>query len=108
MGTESPLRVMKISWNETEVMVAQIVNVLNAIELYTLKMITFSFCLFRAEPAAYGASHARGRAVTAGLCQSHSNPTYEQYLQPTPQLTVTPDLQPTEQSQGSNPHPHGY
>ena len=25
----------------------------------------------------------------------------------TPQLTATPDLQPTEQGQGSNPQPHG-
>ena len=29
-------------------------------------------------------------------------------LQPTPQLTATPDPQPTERGQGSNPQPHGY
>ena len=28
-------------------------------------------------------------------------------LQDTPQLTATPDLQPTEQGQGLNPQPHG-
>ena len=37
--------------------------------------IEFLFCLFRAEPTAYGGSQARGLigAVAAGLCQSHSN-----------------------------------
>ena len=32
-------------------------------------------CLFRTSPTAYGVSQARGsiRAVSAGLCQSHSN-----------------------------------
>ena len=54
------------------------------------------FCLFafsRAAPAAYGGSQARGRigAVATGLCQSHSNAGSEPHLQPTPQLTATPD-----------------
>ena len=31
----------------------------------------------------------------------------EPCLQPTPQLTATPDPQPIEQSQGLNPHSHG-
>ena len=58
---------------------------------------------------AYGGSQVRGLigAVAAGLHQSHSNTRSEPRLQPAPQLTVTPDLQPTEQGQGSNPHPHG-
>ena len=45
-------------------------------------------------PAAYGGSQARGRigAVAAGLRQSHSSNTRsEPSLQPTPQLTATPD-----------------
>ena len=55
-----------------------------------------SFCLFvisRATPTAYRGSKARGRigAVAAGLCQSYSNAGSEPNLQPTPQLTVTPD-----------------
>ena len=37
--------------------------------------ILFIFCLFRAAPAAYGSSQARGQfgAVAAGLRHSHSN-----------------------------------
>ena len=57
---------------------------------------TFFFCLFAiswAAPAAYGVSQARGliRVVATGLCQSHSNAGSEPRLQPTPQLTATPD-----------------
>ena len=67
----------------------------------------FCFCLFVffvvvvvvvvaiswAAPAAYGGSQARGRigAVATGLRQSHSNAGSEPRLQPTPQLTATPD-----------------
>ena len=51
------------------------------------------FALFRAAPAAYGGSQARGQmgATAAGLCQSHSNAGSEPPLRPTPQLTATPD-----------------
>ena len=44
-------------------------------------------------PKAYGVSQARGltRAVAAGLHQSYSNSGSELHLQPTPQLTATPD-----------------
>ena len=43
--------------------------------------------------AAYGGSQARGPigAVATGLRQSHSNAGSEPRLQPTPQLTATPD-----------------
>ena len=63
----------------------------------------FIFCLFLsfvvvvaiswAAPAAYGVSQARGLigAVAASLRQSHSNAGSEPCLQPTPQLTATPD-----------------
>ena len=56
------------------------------------------FCLFRAAPAAYGGSQARGRirAVAADLSHSHSNIGSEPRLQPTPQLMAMPDPQPTE------------
>ena len=58
---------------------------------------------------AYGSSQARGLmgAVAAGLCQSRSNVGSEPHLQPIPQLTATPDPQPIERGQGSNPKPHG-
>ena len=44
-------------------------------------------------PMAYGGSQARGliRAIATGLYQSHSNAGSEPRLQPTPQLTATPD-----------------
>ena len=50
------------------------------------------YCLF-AISWAYGGSQARGLigAVAAGLRQSHSNVGSEPRLQPTPQLTATPD-----------------
>ena len=59
---------------------------------------TFFFGLFRATPVAHGGSQAPGpiRAVAAGLHHSHSNRGSEQRPQPTPQLTATPDPQPTE------------
>ena len=46
-----------------------------------------------AAPAAYGGSQARGPigAVATGLRQRHSNAGSEPHLQPTPQLTATPD-----------------
>ena len=70
----------------------------------------FFFLLFRATLAAYGGSQARGpiRTIAAGLCHIHSNARSKPCLQPTPQFTGTPDPQPTEQGQGSNPRPHGY
>ena len=42
------------------------------------------------------------------LRHSHSNARSELHLLPTPQLITTLDPRPTEQGQGSNPHPHGY
>ena len=68
----------------------------------------FFFCLFFAfswaAPTAHGGSQARGPigAVATSLRQSHSNTGSEPRLQPTPQLTATPDRQPTEQEPG--PH----
>ena len=70
------------------------------IALMTLYYLTFFFfCLFvflpflGLLPRAYGGSQARGLmgAVAAGLSQSHSNAESELHLQPTPQLTATPD-----------------
>ena len=71
----------------------------------------FFVCLFVLPffTATYGGSEARGRigAVAAGLRQSHSNTRTEPHLRPTPQLTATPDPEPTEGGQGSNLQTHG-
>ena len=65
-------------------------------QMIFLSYFFFFFCLFAiswAAPAAYGGSQAWGRigAVATGLHQSHSNAGSELRLQPTPQLTATPD-----------------
>ena len=51
------------------------------------------FVFFRATPVAYGGSQARGliRAIAPSLRQSHSNARSKLRVQPTPQLTATPD-----------------
>ena len=56
-------------------------------------LLFLAFCLFRATPAAYGGSQARGLigAVASGLHQSHSNAGSVLRLRPTPQLTATLD-----------------
>ena len=53
----------------------------------------FFFAISRAAPTAYGGSQARGLigAVATGLRQNHSNTGSELHLQPTSQLTTTPD-----------------
>ena len=60
-----------------------------------------------AAPEAYGSSWSRGwiRAAAAGLCHSH-NTQSEPHLQPMPQLVAMLAHEHTDQSQGSNPHPH--
>ena len=67
------------------------------------------FCLFRATPVAYGGSQPRDQigAASAGLLHSHSHVGSEPCLQPTSQLLVMLDPEPTERGQGSNLHPHG-
>ena len=59
----------------------------------------FGFCLFRAAPAAYGNSQARGQIgdASAGLYHSHSNGESKPCLWATPQLMAMPGPQPTEQ-----------
>ena len=68
--------------------------------MYMAKLLSravFLFCfvlLFRAAPAAYGGSRARGGigAVAAGLRHSHSNSGSKPHLRPTPQLSATRDI----------------
>ena len=64
---------------------------------FIIIIIIFVFRLYRAVPAAYGGFQARGLvgAVAAHLLQSHINAKSEPHLWPTPQLTATPDPQPT-------------
>ena len=72
-----------------------------------VKSILLIFCLFvfRATPAAYGGSQARGAkgAIAASLHHSHSNTESKPCLWPPPQLTAMLDPQPTDGGQGSNP-----
>lgn len=58
----------------------------------------YFFDFFRAAPAAYGGSQAKGPigAVAAGLRHSHSNARCELPLGPTPQLMAMLDHQPAE------------
>ena len=60
---------------------------------FILFILFYFFAFSRAVPAAYGGSQARGRigAVAAGLHHSHSNMVSKPCLQPTAQLTATPD-----------------
>ena len=76
------------------------------------EVLTSFFFLFRAAPAAYGGSQARGRvrATPASLHHSRNNMGNmgsEPHLLPTSQLMVTWILNPLS-SQGLNPYPHGY
>ena len=63
-------------------------NIMSESDVY----IQFCF-VFRTTPPTYGSSWAKGRirAAAAGLCHSHSNARSKPHLQPTPQLTATPD-----------------
>ena len=54
----------------------------------------FLFCFvsfFTATPVACGSSQARGQIGAAAAGHSHSNTRSKLHLQPTPQLTATPD-----------------
>ena len=79
--------------------------------LSTRNFVAFFFLLFL-EPHPWHMEVPRPgistTASAAGLHHCHSKAGSEPHLQPTPQLMATPDLQPTECGQGSNPHPHGY
>ena len=74
----------------------------------------YIFGLFRAAPAAYGCSQARGwiQVAEANHSHSHSKARSKPCLQPTwptLQLVAKPDpLTQWEWGQGSNPHSHGY
>ena len=54
-------------------------------------IIILFYLLFRAASGAYGGSQARGPIGAAAASLRHSNAGSESRLQPTPQLTATPD-----------------
>ena len=76
----------------------------------------FFFFAFQATLEAHGGSQARSQIGATAVSlyhshshnHSHSHVEFELHLQPTQQLTAMLDHYPTEQGQGSNPHPHGY
>ena len=67
----------------------------------------FFFLLFRVTLAAYGSSQAKGRIRATASGHSLIIAGSQPRLRPIPQFMATPDPPPTEQGQGSNPHPHG-
>ena len=56
---------------------------------------------------AFGGSQAKGQIGAAAADLRHSQAGSKLHLQPMLQLMKTPDPQPTERGQGSNPQPHG-
>ena len=66
--------------------------ILTSVKWYLIGVFLFGF-FFRAAPAAYGDSQARGPvgAAATGLYHSQSNARSQLRLRPTPQLMVTPD-----------------
>ena len=77
------------------VMRGNVIQFKNVITLKENPKLFFFFCsvFFRVELVAYGGSQARGLigAIVASLHYSHSNVGSKLCLQPTPQLTATPD-----------------
>ena len=67
---------------------------------------------FRAALAAYVSSWARGQigAAAVAYATATAKPDLSHIcdVHTAPQLPAMPDLQPTEQGQGLNPHPHEY
>ena len=92
-------RFLKWSWKYFLAKYFHIYNTYSFFSFLILGICSFSLFFFlsfsfsRAAPVAYGGSQGRGliRAVATGLHQSHSNAGSEPRLQPTPQLTATPD-----------------
>ena len=72
----------------------------NLINVWLPAPLPFFFLLLRAALSAYGRSRARGqiRAAAAHLCHSHSNTGSEPHLQPIPQLTAMPILNPLNEA----------
>ena len=67
------------------------------------------FAFSRAAPAVYGGSQARGPigAVPPAYARDTATRDPSRICDHTPQLTATPDPEPTERGQGSNLQPRG-
>ena len=109
-GGEAPSALPAPCWHLLEAEATTVLPLLVITDPFYYFILFLFFAFFRATPAAYGSSQARGqiRAITVSLRHSYSNSGSEPHLQSTPQLTATPDSQPTERGQGLNPQPHGY
>ena len=99
-------RDLKKRWSETSIQLCKEENrnmyssqsevLLFNISVFFFQLFSFFLLfvfVFRAAPMAHRDSQARDQigAVDAGLHHSHSNMGSESHLQPTPQLTATPD-----------------
>ena len=82
----SSMGILRLLWEFNEIFFAKVLSVFICMFIYLL-------IIFRAAPAAYGGSQARGwiGAATAGLYRSHSITRSEPHLWLTPQLTATID-----------------
>ena len=83
-----------IQWNiSLYVLNVNLLSGTSFVHIFSHSIGHFFFCLFRAVPAAYGGSQARGRigAIATGLRHSHSNTRSEPCLRPIAQLMAMPD-----------------
>ena len=82
---------MEISWSHVQEGWGQVNTVFFFFFFFSFFFVFFAFS--RAAPMAYGGSQARGLigAAATGLRHSHSIAGSESCLQPTLQLTATPD-----------------
>ena len=85
-------------------------NMFNLKGLPSLFIYLFIFCFLGLHPWHVEAPRPGGPvgATASSLSHSHSNVGSELRLQPTTQPATTLDPRPTEQGQGSNPHPLGH
>ena len=97
LGRDKPMKAAYSAGGETTETQAMLVK--GVLHLYSLPWsylfiyLFIVFCPFRATPAEYGGSQARGLigTVANGPCQSYSNTRSKLHLRPTPQLTAMPD-----------------
>ena len=88
--------VSSLSWFSSLSIQVQICSTKSICTFLLIIFYFLSFCPLGAVPTAYGGSQARGPigAVSAGLCQNHSNARSGPHLWPTQQLMATPILNP--------------
>ena len=88
---------MGLSLCQSRAVSQSLISLMTLFNIYIYIFVFLSFvvvvAISWAAPVAYGGSQARGRigAVATGLRQSHRHAGSKPPLQPTPQLTATPD-----------------